>query len=184
MFHSTHARLLPLSADVGVIEAVAVFVTATIALQTFLFATAAAVEFSRRRSERNLGQILSELRGSLSNPPAAILTTMAWDLVVRPHTPSAQRYSAHDMSLASMPRIDRLLLEWLAVFVATDFYIYFEHRLMHTRFWYTRIHKHHHQFHTPTAFAGFAQHPLEAVLFTVGSLWIQAIPPRHVVVSG
>ena len=43
-----------------------------------------------------------------------------------------------------------------------DIWLYTKHRMLHHRFLY-QIHKTHHQFHSPTAFAGFAIHPIEAV---------------------
>ena len=43
-----------------------------------------------------------------------------------------------------------------------DIWLYAKHRSLHHRFLY-QIHKTHHQFHSPTAFAGFAIHPIEAV---------------------
>ena len=176
MFPSTHSRLLPLPVDFTAIEVATMFVLATAGLQLFLFAIAAVIEFSRPDPKRNFKQIRAEMLDSLSNPPAAILTTMAWDIFVRPHTPSAVTYGKPH---ADMPSWGRLALEWLAIFLAADFYIYWEHRMMHTKFMYPRIHKIHHTYHVPTAFAGFANHPIEAVLFSLGSLWIQLFVAVH-----
>jgi len=113
---------------------------------------------------------------ALSNPPCAVLVTMLWDILIRPHTPAAQAYPAHD---APIPGWFRIMLETVTVFWAADVYIYFEHRLMHTPFFYKTVHKIHHTYHVPTAFAGFANHPLEAALFTFGSLWIQLFVAIH-----
>jgi len=176
MLSSTHARLIPLAVDFTGFEFISVFALATIVLQLFLFLVAAVIEFTRAGAKHNWTQIRAEMRDSISNPPAAILTTLLFDALIRPHTPSAALY---DAPFASIPSVGRLIFEVAAVFFSADMYIYFEHRMMHTKFFYARVHKIHHTYHVPTAFAGFANHPLEAVLFTVGSLWIQFFVAVH-----
>lgn len=51
-----------------------------------------------------------------------------------------------------------------------DGWTYLKHRLLHTRLLYA-IHKHHHSFPNPSAFAGFAIHPVET-LWTFAPIWL------------
>eukprot|EP01147_Barroeca_monosierra_P011278 gene11278-3318_t len=66
------------------------------------------------------------------------------------------------------------LLYWLKVLVgilASDAYNYWKHRLLHhPLFWC--IHRTHHQFKDPNAFAGFAIHPVEALVTFIPVLFI------------
>merc|ERR1711907_73591 len=100
---------------------------------------------------------------------------MAFDVCVKPFLSSATAYP-HDCTL---PSWRRLLLEVACIFWGADIYIYFEHRLMHTKYFYKTVHKIHHTYHIPTAFAGFANHWLEAVLFTGASLWVHLVVDVH-----
>jgi len=57
------------------------------------------------------------------------------------------------------------LLSTVAVgIVAYDTYNYWQHRLLHTRFLFDRVHAVHHRVDNPTVFAAFARHPAEAVM--------------------
>ena len=51
----------------------------------------------------------------------------------------------------------------IAVILASDAYLYWKHRILHSRSFYI-FHKSHHQFYNPTPFAGFAVAPMEAVI--------------------
>eukprot|EP00117_Sycon_ciliatum_P009698 scpid6005/ scgid11882/ Lathosterol oxidase; C-5 sterol desaturase; Delta(7)-sterol 5-desaturase; Lathosterol 5-desaturase; Sterol-C5-desaturase len=55
-----------------------------------------------------------------------------------------------------------------------DFWNYWKHRILHTRVLFA-FHKNHHQFRDPTAFAGFAIHPVDAVL-TFAPIWFMCVP--------
>lgn len=46
--------------------------------------------------------------------------------------------------------------------VVTETMIYWTHRLLHTEFLYSRLHKHHHQFKVTTSWVGTAFHPLDS----------------------
>jgi lathosterol oxidase len=64
--------------------------------------------------------------------------------------------------------------QYCAVFVIgmfiADFWTYLKHRLLHCRPLYA-IHKHHHSFPNPSAFAGFAIHPIET-LWTFAPIYL------------
>ncbi len=55
-----------------------------------------------------------------------------------------------------------------------DAWLYWKHRLLHTRFFF-RFHREHHTFRDPTAFAGFAVGPVESLL-TFWPIVLMAIP--------
>eukprot|EP00658_Telonema_sp_P-2_P015920 TRINITY_DN1615_c0_g1_i1.p1 TRINITY_DN1615_c0_g1~~TRINITY_DN1615_c0_g1_i1.p1 ORF type:complete len:277 (-),score=88.04 TRINITY_DN1615_c0_g1_i1:294-1124(-) len=175
-------HLIPISANPDMIELISTFTVATVGLTFFLFAVAGLVELTGVEFKQKdwaihrWSQIKGEMMDSLSNPPAAIFTTMAWSILVRPHTPSADMYP---LGSTELPSLGRIVLEVACVFWAADIFIYFEHQLMHTAMFYKSVHKTHHTYHVPSAFAGFANHPLEAVFFTFASLWVQLFVAIH-----
>jgi sterol desaturase/sphingolipid hydroxylase (fatty acid hydroxylase superfamily) len=57
----------------------------------------------------------------------------------------------------------RVVLQTLAGILVLDAWLYWKHRLLHTR-WLFGFHKAHHAFRDPTPFAGFAVGPVEALL--------------------
>ncbi|MDI1476469.1 sterol desaturase family protein [Polyangium sp. y55x31] len=72
-------------------------------------------------------------------------TGLVWDL------------DAHGVSLA------RVLVQTFLGVMVIDAWLYWKHRLLHTRLLFG-FHKSHHVFRDPTAFAGFAVAPVEALL--------------------
>ena len=145
---ATH--LIPLEEGFGALEFLRIFLVATTILLAVLWAIAGLVEASTpefrdpKTRWNKLRQIFLEMRDSISNPPVAVLTTMLFSIFIRPLTPSATTYGD-----GSFPSLPRLLLEVVVVFWAADIFIYFEHRLMHTPFFYKRIHKTHHSCEPP-----------------------------------
>ena len=63
----------------------------------------------------------------------------------------------------------RSRLYFVLLTVAFFFYVeaisYYTHRLFHTPYLYKRFHKHHHRYHSPTAFASVAMTKLEILLY-------------------
>lgn len=57
----------------------------------------------------------------------------------------------------------RAVLQTLIALVVLDAWLYWKHRLLHTR-WLFPFHRGHHGYRDPTAFAGFAVGPVESVL--------------------
>jgi len=58
-----------------------------------------------------------------------------------------------------------LVLSTIFVFLFIDGAAYYVHRLSHIPMFYKRIHKHHHRYHSPTAFSASAMHPFEFVAY-------------------
>jgi lathosterol oxidase len=56
-----------------------------------------------------------------------------------------------------------LIAQILAGIIVMDAWLYWKHRILHTRTFFV-FHKHHHAFKDPTPFAGFAIHPVEAIV--------------------
>eukprot|EP01060_Flectonema_neradi_P014811 TRINITY_DN21464_c0_g1_i1.p1 TRINITY_DN21464_c0_g1~~TRINITY_DN21464_c0_g1_i1.p1 ORF type:complete len:287 (+),score=21.31 TRINITY_DN21464_c0_g1_i1:58-918(+) len=67
-----------------------------------------------------------------------------------------------------------IALKMLGVILAADAYLYWKHRILHSRSFYV-FHKSHHQFFNPSPFAGFAVAPVEA-LITFGPILMFCIP--------
>jgi len=61
-----------------------------------------------------------------------------------------------------------------------DTYFYWTHRLMHRVRIFRQSHLHHHASKTPTAWAAFAFHPLEACVQGSVYLWLPLILPIHI----
>ena len=57
-----------------------------------------------------------------------------------------------------------LLLSLPLMIVWHDFYFYWTHRLLHTRWLFTRVHGVHHRSRNPSPWVAFAFHPLEALV--------------------
>jgi sterol desaturase/sphingolipid hydroxylase (fatty acid hydroxylase superfamily) len=66
-------------------------------------------------------------------------------------------------SLAEAGGGARTILQTAAAVVVLDAWLYWKHRLLHTR-WLFPFHRAHHVYRDPTAFAGFAVGPLESLL--------------------
>lgn len=66
-------------------------------------------------------------------------------------------------SLAEAGGAARTILQTAAAVVVLDAWLYWKHRLLHTR-WLFPFHRAHHVYRDPTAFAGFAVGPLESLL--------------------
>jgi sterol desaturase/sphingolipid hydroxylase (fatty acid hydroxylase superfamily) len=66
-------------------------------------------------------------------------------------------------SLARAGGAARTFLQTAAAVVVLDAWLYWKHRLLHTR-WLFPFHRAHHGYRDPTAFAGFAVGPVESLL--------------------
>lgn len=66
-------------------------------------------------------------------------------------------------SLAEAGGATRTILQTAAALVVLDAWLYWKHRLLHTR-WLFPFHRGHHVYRDPTAFAGFAVGPVESLL--------------------
>lgn len=58
-----------------------------------------------------------------------------------------------------------LVVSTVLVFLFQDGVAYYIHRLMHIPLLYKTIHKHHHRYHSPTAFSSTAFHPIEFTIY-------------------
>lgn len=64
---------------------------------------------------------------------------------------------------APIPNLDQAVMQ-LAVFVLMEeIFFYYGHRLMHSPFWYKRIHKQHHEWTAPIGIIALYAHPFEHV---------------------
>ena len=60
-----------------------------------------------------------------------------------------------------------------------DAYFYWTHRLLHHR-WFMRFHRIHHMSHSPTPWAAFSFHPVEAIINSSVTLTIVLFLPVHI----
>lgn len=77
-------------------------------------------------------------------------------------------------SLAEAGGAARVILQTAGAVLALDAWLYWKHRLLHTR-WLFPFHRAHHVYRNPTALAGFAVGPVESVL-TFWPVVLVAVP--------
>ncbi len=63
--------------------------------------------------------------------------------------------------------------------VGYDTWFYWQHRLLHTRWWFRRAHAVHHRSANPTPFANFAHHPIEITFGNVYFILFVVLVPTH-----
>lgn len=72
-----------------------------------------------------------------------------------------------------------LILSTVGTFVYVEAASYYMHRFCHVPLIYKRIHKHHHRYHSPTAFAAVAMHPVEVLAYQSLLILPMFIIPIH-----
>jgi sterol desaturase/sphingolipid hydroxylase (fatty acid hydroxylase superfamily) len=72
------------------------------------------------------------------------------------------------------------LFSILLMIIIHDTYFYWTHRLLHTRWFFKKIHYVHHRSVNPTPLAAYAFHPLEALIESLVVLPIITIIPVHI----
>lgn len=65
-----------------------------------------------------------------------------------------------------------------------DAYNYWQHRLLHTPWWFRHVHAIHHRVENPTVFASFARHPVEALMEQVFFITFLIVVPVHPLAMG
>lgn len=120
--------------------------------------------FSERRAERLQGprhKPALVLRGARDTALAAWVAAclLAWPLSrLQAGVPVGFTWSLDEAGGAA-----RTILQTAAAVVVLDAWLYWKHRLLHTR-WLFPFHRGHHTYRDPTAFAGFAVGPVESLL--------------------
>lgn len=66
-----------------------------------------------------------------------------------------------------------------ALDVLHDAWFYFTHRLLHSKKLYRRVHSLHHESTVPTAFTGYAFHPLEGAIVFLNEILVTFLFPIH-----
>jgi sterol desaturase/sphingolipid hydroxylase (fatty acid hydroxylase superfamily) len=67
----------------------------------------------------------------------------------------------------------------LLVIVGHDTWIYWQHRMLHTDFFFEHVHSVHHKVLNPTAFATFAHHPIETLMGNTYFILFVVFVPIH-----
>jgi lathosterol oxidase len=72
----------------------------------------------------------------------------------------------------------------LLCIVGYDTWIYWQHRWLHTRWLFRHVHSVHHHVANPTAFAAFAQHPIETLMGNLYFVLFVVFVPMHPIAFG
>ncbi|TGM10814.1 sterol desaturase family protein [Leptospira selangorensis] len=72
-----------------------------------------------------------------------------------------------------------LILSTVLILGIQDFYFYWTHRLMHTRFFYKRVHKLHHDSTTPSPWTAYSFSPWEALIHSLIMPIVALLFPVH-----
>lgn len=70
-------------------------------------------------------------------------------------------------------------LSLVLAIVLHDAYFYWTHRLLHRTRWFRHVHRVHHQSTSPTPWAAYAFHPLEAVIHAAFFMLLVLVLPLH-----
>lgn len=131
---------------------------------TVLFGAALVTLYAERRPERLQGprrRPTLAWRGARDTAIAAWVAAclLAWPLSrLQAGLPNGLTWS-----LAEAGGPVRVSLQTVGALLVLDAWLYWKHRLLHTR-WLFRFHRGHHGYRDPTAFAGFAVGPVESLL--------------------
>ena len=60
------------------------------------------------------------------------------------------------------PTFSMAIIQFLIILIGSDFFTYWKHYFLHRPYMFA-YHKYHHMFHNPSCFAGFSQHPIDAL---------------------
>jgi sterol desaturase/sphingolipid hydroxylase (fatty acid hydroxylase superfamily) len=137
--------------------------------------------FVRRRIQESfpsLGQLGYEIRWSLSNAACSTLSTLLiYQLIRDGH--SSMYFTIADRGWPYF--VGSMVL----VLVGYDAWLYWEHRLLHTRWLYEHVHAVHHWVGNPSPFASFAHHPVETFMGnTFFILFTTSVPIHPLALAG
>jgi sterol desaturase/sphingolipid hydroxylase (fatty acid hydroxylase superfamily) len=113
-----------------------------------------------------------EIRWSLLNTACTGLSTMLIYKLIR----DGQASMYFDAGALGWPYF---FLSIALCIVGYDTWIYWQHRWLHTPFLFKHVHAVHHRLANPTAFAAFAQHPVETFMGNVYFILFIAFVPIH-----
>jgi len=132
------------------------------------------------KNEKRVAEIKLELRYGVTAMFFNIFYTTTWIWLVEPNLYFFGYFEDHSYS------VSWFILNFMAYFFVFDTWFYWTHISLHItkpiNIWYI-IHRHHHQFVDPTAFAQDAVHPFEAVYQgPMGHYMVCLLTPMHPVI--
>lgn len=80
----------------------------------------------------------------------------------------------HRYDRESLPNLYEIISQLAICMLCEDFFFYFSHRLLHTDYFYNKIHKIHHEFKETVAISAIYAHPIE---YMIGNILPSSIAP-------
>ena len=119
-----------------------------------------------------LRQVIYEIRWSILNTASSGLATIYIYHLIRSDRTSMY-FTAGELGWPYF------FLSILLCLIGYDTWIYWQHRWLHTPWLFRHVHSIHHRVSNPTAFAAFAQHPVETFMGNVYFILFVVLVPIH-----
>src|SRR6185369_8691221 len=118
------------------------------------------------------GDVRHDIRWSLLSAATTGLSTLfIYQLVRTGHSSVYLQVGEHGWAY--------LLISAALCVVGYDTWMYWQHRSLHTRWLFSRVHACHHDVTNPTPFSSFAQHPIETLMGNTYFILFMVLVPVH-----
>ena len=131
-----------------------------------------ALAYRVQRTFPSRGLVAYEIGWSLLSAASTSLSTVLLYWLIR--TDRSSVYT--DTGLYGWPY---LVFSVLLCIAGYDTWIYWQHRLLHTPWWFRHVHAALHRVRNPTPFAAFSQHPVETLMGNVYFVLFVVFVPMH-----